>query len=150
LSWSQIAEAAQAGIEVGAHSRLHPQLDQLPDRLLREELRSSKAQLEDKLGFPAAGLAYPFGYSSARVREVAREVGHGYACAVGNRIMGPRPDLLALPRLTVRRSTGMPAFRQIIRGSNTQRIFFRDRALTKGWAVVRHARAALGSVARGK
>ena len=150
LSWSQIAEAAQAGIEVGAHSRLHPQLDQLPDRLLREELRSSKAQLEDKLGFPVAGLAYPFGYSSARVREVAREVGHGYACAVGNVIMGPRPDLLALPRLTVRRSTGMPAFRQIIRGSNTQRIFFKDRALTKGWAVVRHARAALGSVARGE
>ena len=29
LSWSQIAEVAQAGMEVGAHSWQHPQLDQL-------------------------------------------------------------------------------------------------------------------------
>ena len=35
LSWSQIEEAAHAGFEVGAHSRTHPQLDQLPGRLLR-------------------------------------------------------------------------------------------------------------------
>ena len=150
LSWGQIAEAAQAGIEVAAHSRLHPQLDQLPGRLLREELYSSKAQLEDKLGSPAAGLAYPFGYSSSRVRQVARDLGHDYACAVSNVIMSPRPDLLALPRLTVRKSTGMQAFQQIIRGSNIQMIFFKDRALTKGFAMVRHTRATLGSASRGK
>ena len=30
LSWSQIREAAEAGMEIGAHSHTHPQLDQLP------------------------------------------------------------------------------------------------------------------------
>src|SRR5215475_6267487 len=29
LTWSQIAEAAADGIEIGAHSHTHPQLDQL-------------------------------------------------------------------------------------------------------------------------
>ena len=150
LSWSQIAEAADAGIEVAAHSRLHPQLDQLPAKLLREELRASKAQLEDKLGSPVPGLAYPFGYSNARVRQMARELGHHYACAVGNVIAGTESDLFALPRLTIRRSTRMTVFQQVVRGSNVQRIFFGDRALTKGWAMVRRTRAALGSVSHGQ
>ena len=89
LSWSQVAEAAGAGMEVGAHSWGHPQLDQLPGAALREELYASKAQLEDRLGRPVPGLAYPFGYSSARVRRVAREAGHHYACAVSNTLLTP-------------------------------------------------------------
>lgn len=149
LCWSQVAEAAAAGIEIGAHSRLHPQLDQLPRQQLREELRVSKAQLEDRLGVPVPGLAYPFGYSSAAVREEARGAGHGYACAVGNTLPGADTDPLALPRLTVRRSTTMPGFQQIIEGRNIPMIFLKDRALTKGYAMVRRTRAALGQVRRG-
>ena len=139
LSWSQLAEAADAGIEVGAHSYHHPQLDQLPEKLLREELYRSKAQLEDKLGSSVTGLAYPFGYSNARVRQVARDAGHGYGCAVSNMIMSPTSDLLALPRLTVRRSTTMPAFQRVVRG-RVPMMLLKDRALTKGWAMVRRAR----------
>jgi peptidoglycan/xylan/chitin deacetylase (PgdA/CDA1 family) len=149
LCWSQVAEAAGAGIEIGAHSRLHPQLDQLPRRQLREELRVSKAQLEDRLGRAVPGLAYPFGYSSAAVREEARAAGHGYACAVGNALPGAGSDPLALPRLTVRRSTSMPEFQQITHSRNIPMIFLKDRALTKGYAMVRRTRAALGRVRRG-
>ncbi len=148
LSWGQIDEAARSGIEIGAHSRLHPQLDQLPPGLLREELYLSKAKLEDKLGSAVTGLAYPFGYSNARVRNMARELGHGYGCAVGNAMIGGEPDLLALPRLTVARSTGMSTFATLVRGSNVGRVFLTDRALTKGWAIVRRSKAALGGVAR--
>jgi peptidoglycan/xylan/chitin deacetylase (PgdA/CDA1 family) len=142
LSWSQIAEAADAGIEVGAHSYQHRQLDQLSEKQLREELYTSKTQLEDKLGSPVTGLAYPFGYSNARVRQVAREAGHGYACAVGNMIMSPASDLLALPRLTVRRSMEIPAFRQAVHG-RVPTMLLKDRALTKGWALFRRAKATL-------
>jgi peptidoglycan/xylan/chitin deacetylase (PgdA/CDA1 family) len=149
LSWSQIEEAAHSGIEIAAHSRLHPQLDQLSPGLLREELYLSKAKLEDKLGSPVPGIAYPFGYSNAGVRDMARELGHRYGCAVGNVMIGDAPDLLALPRLTVRRRTGMAAFQQLILGNNIGRMFLKTRALTKGWAVVRRSKAALGGVARG-
>jgi len=149
LSWDQVAEVADAGVEIGAHSQLHPQLDQLPRRRLREELRVSKADLEDRLGRPVPGLAYPFGYSSAAVREEARDAGHGYACAVGNTLPRPGTDPLALPRLTVRRSTSMAAFRQFTNSRNIPMIFCKDRALTKGYAMVRRTRAALGQVRRG-
>lgn len=148
LSWSQIAEAAQAGMEVGAHSWQHPQLDQLRGLMLREELYASKEHLEDRLGTRVPGLAYPFGYSNSRVRQVARDAGHDYACVVSNVLLKGSPDLLALPRLTVRRSTSLQTFQQVAQGRNVPAIFLKDRALTKGYAISRRARATVGGVSR--
>jgi peptidoglycan/xylan/chitin deacetylase (PgdA/CDA1 family) len=149
LSWSQIREAAAAGVEIGAHSHQHPQLDQIRSDRLRDELTTSKAVLEDGLGAAVPGLAYPFGYSNARVRRVAREAGYAHACAVGNAGLGPGWDPFALPRLTIRQSTRLATFAQIVRRQNESRIFFKDRSLTKGWAMVRRTRAVLGGVSRG-
>jgi peptidoglycan/xylan/chitin deacetylase (PgdA/CDA1 family) len=142
LSWSQVAEAAAAGIEIGAHSRGHPQLDQLPAGRLHEELYASKARLEDRLGIQIPGVAYPFGYSNARVRQEARASGYGYGYAVRNMTASPDADPFALPRLTVHRSTTLAEFRAMIDGQLTLTMV-KDRALTRGWAVVRRTRALL-------
>lgn len=142
LSWSQLAEVAAAGIEVGGHSDQHPQLDQLEASVVRRELATSKEALEDTLGVPVPGLAYPFGYSNARVRRLAAEVGYSYAYAVGNRKLGSEPDQFALPRLTVSRSTRLHTYQQISACRKLGVIFLKDRSLTKGWAVARRARSA--------
>src|SRR5262249_21969663 len=42
LTWGQIVEAAANGIEIGAHSHGHPELDQLGRKELRAELTVSK------------------------------------------------------------------------------------------------------------
>ena len=142
LSWRQLDEIASAGIEIGAHSHSHAQLDQLPPRSLDWELRTCKALLEDRLGKPVPTLAYPFGYWNARVREAVRAAGYRHAAAVANTTVRPRQDGLALPRLTVRRSTSLDVFEQIVHGRRITRTFVVDRTLTAGWAVVRRARAA--------
>jgi len=147
LSWSQVAEAAAAGMEAGAHSCQHPQLDQLPAARIRDELCMSKSILEDRLGAPVPGLAYPYGYSSAMVREVARAAGYTYGYAVRNALTGPQADLFRLPRLTVHRSTDLSEFRRLLEGQLALTML-RDRALTAGWSVVRRSRAALTSATR--
>jgi peptidoglycan/xylan/chitin deacetylase (PgdA/CDA1 family) len=149
LSWSQIREAAEAGMEIGAHSHTHPELDQLPLGTLRDELVTSKALLEDGLGRAVPGLAFPYGYSNARVRRVAREARYAHACAVGNTMARPRHDAFALPRLTIRRSTSLATFGMIAAGRNESVIFLKDRSLTKGYAMVRRTRASLVGVSRG-
>lgn len=148
LCWTQIREAAAAGVEIGAHSHAHPQLDQITQSRLRDELRGSKALLEDGIGRAVPSLAYPFGYSNARVRQAVRAAGYGHACAVANAVAGPAQDRLTLPRLTVRASIGPATFAHIVRGSNHSMIYRKDHALTKGWAVVRRSRALLGGVSR--
>lgn len=143
LSWKQVREIAGAGVEIGAHSHSHPQLDQIPGPALREELHHSKALLENGIGGPVQSLAYPFGYSSRRVRAEVAASGYRYAAAVGNSIGGPQSDRLELPRLTVRRSTGPEAFDRIIHARGIGLAFAPDRALTRGYAVARRARYAV-------
>lgn len=142
LNWRELAEIEQAGIEIGAHSVKHPQLDQLPENLMREELYASKSGLEDNLGLKVPGLAYPFGYSNAKVRQVARELGYEYAYAVNNALTTAAADKFAFPRLTVQRNTTMADFGKMVHGQDTMTLR-RDRVLTAGFTVVRRARSTM-------
>jgi hypothetical protein len=81
-------------------------------------------------------MAYPYGYSSARVRREARACGYTAACAVANAVMGGRHDPFAVPRLTVRAATSLHGFGRALDG----RGFATDHALTKGYAVLRRSR----------
>jgi peptidoglycan/xylan/chitin deacetylase (PgdA/CDA1 family) len=143
LSWAQVRELARSGIEIGAHSHSHAQLDQLPGAVLREELRNSKALLESETDVPVRSMAYPFGYSSASVRSEVLATGYRYAAAVANTVTRGGGDLLALPRLTVRRSTDPGTFERITRAEGLGRTYAVDRALTSGWAVFRRSRHAV-------
>jgi peptidoglycan/xylan/chitin deacetylase (PgdA/CDA1 family) len=141
LTWKQVRDLSDAGVEVAAHSCSHPQLDQLPQRQVESELRISKEVLEAELGRAVEGMAYPYGYSTAAVRQTAFDVGYRYACIVGNGTVGPNCDEFALPRLTVSRSTGQREFSQIIYGRRIRLLFLKEHVLTRGWSVIRGARS---------
>jgi peptidoglycan/xylan/chitin deacetylase (PgdA/CDA1 family) len=145
LNCAQVRELAAAGIEIGAHSHSHPELDQLADDTLCGELRVGRALLEDCIGAPVRALAYPFGYSSPRVRLAARAAGYRCAAAVRNIRATPSDDPFMLPRLTIRRSTNHTVFASAVTGGD-KRVFRRDRLLTAGWASVRRARRARNRV----
>ncbi|GGM01788.1 hypothetical protein GCM10010129_51600 [Streptomyces fumigatiscleroticus] len=146
LDWDQVRELAGAGVEIGGHSHTHPQLDQLDDDRLRSELILCKEIVSDQLGSVPASFAYPYGYSSRRVRQAVRETGYAQALAVGNALARRRQGPYALRRLTVRRSTGPEEFERLLQGRAIGRVFARDRALTKGYAVLRRARQVRGRV----
>lgn len=142
LTWSHLHDAVAAGVEIGAHTVCHPELDQLPARDLAGELADCKRELEDRLGVAVPGLSYPFGYSNRRVRAAAATAGYLYACAVANRLAGPADDQLALPRVTISRAIGPAAFARIARTERLPLTLLRYRMLTKGYAAVRHTRSA--------
>jgi peptidoglycan/xylan/chitin deacetylase (PgdA/CDA1 family) len=140
LDWDQVRELAAADVEIGGHSHTHPQLDQLDDDRLRHELIHCKEIVADELGTVPASFAYPYGYSSRRVREAVRETGYAQALAVGNGLARRRQGPYAVQRVTVRRGTGIEEFERLVEGRAIARNFARDRALTKGYAMVRRAR----------
>ncbi|GGN18894.1 polysaccharide deacetylase family protein [Streptomyces fuscichromogenes] len=140
LDWDQVRELADAGCEIGGHSHTHPQLDQLDDDRLRAELVRCREIVFDELGAEPASFAYPYGYSSRRVRQAVRAAGYGQALAVGNALARRRQGPFALRRVTVRRSTDAAEFAQLLQGRAIARTFAGDRALTKGYAVLRRAR----------
>lgn len=66
--------------DLQSHTRFHPILPRCTTRRVREEMESSKRQLEQALGRPVYALAYPNGAYTDREVHVARQA--GYACAV--------------------------------------------------------------------
>lgn len=142
LNWRQLRDLTGAGIEIGAHSHSHPHLDQLPSPRLSTELRHSKDLLESGIDLPVETLAYPFGHFSRRVRAEVVSSGYRYAAAVANAVGDAQSDSLALPRLTVRRSTSPEVFERLISLRGIGRTFVFDRTLTAGFSAVRRVRYA--------
>jgi peptidoglycan/xylan/chitin deacetylase (PgdA/CDA1 family) len=138
LTWRQTEELAAAGMEIGAHGHSHAELDQLSGAALHAELRLSRDLLQDRLGRAVTTMAYPYGYSSARVRREVRAAGYDAVAAVANAVMPDHHDPLAVPRLTVRARTSIAGFTGALDG----RGFRRDHALTRGYALVRRSRYA--------
>jgi peptidoglycan/xylan/chitin deacetylase (PgdA/CDA1 family) len=98
LSWGEIREMQREGMDFGAHTLTHPDLTRLPPSCIEREMTTSKAVLEEILGGPVAGFAYPFGRYNARSLQLARQ---HFACAVSDRLgfAHPDSDIHALPRV---------------------------------------------------
>jgi peptidoglycan/xylan/chitin deacetylase (PgdA/CDA1 family) len=76
MSWEELRLLAEAGWEVGSHTRSHPRLPQLDDAHLAEELEGSKRDCEERLGTVCRSLAYPFGDVDTRVARAAEAAGY--------------------------------------------------------------------------
>lgn len=105
LTWAQIREMADAGMEIGAHTYSHPNLAALNGAACRAELIASKDILEQRIGRVVSTMAYPFGKPGRHFnRETlahAAESGYSYAAAVLFRALRTNDSPLAIPRITV-------------------------------------------------
>jgi peptidoglycan/xylan/chitin deacetylase (PgdA/CDA1 family) len=87
VSAAELRELAATGVEVGAHSVDHVPLAQMSYEQALEQMRRSRATLEDLLGQAVTTMAYPFGSCNAQTAKAAAEAGYELACACS----GPGP-----------------------------------------------------------
>ena len=64
MDWDQVREMQKGGIEFGAHTVHHPILTNIPSEQAREEIVGSKHRIEEEVGGPVLGFAYPNGQAS--------------------------------------------------------------------------------------
>jgi peptidoglycan/xylan/chitin deacetylase (PgdA/CDA1 family) len=142
LRSADLAGLEAAGVEIGAHSHTHRQLDLLPEREVAMELSRSGDLLAGAVGHRIRSFAYPHSYWRARVRSLVGAAGFDSACAVGNALASDRDHPLALSRLMVRAGTDAATVVAWLSGSGAQVISRRHRVLAFGWRQYRRARQA--------
>ncbi len=79
LSWEQVREMSEGGIEFGSHAVTHPILTNLSEGQLSEELNSSKRRIETELAQRVEVIAYPVGEDFAfddAVIKASRDAGY--------------------------------------------------------------------------
>jgi peptidoglycan/xylan/chitin deacetylase (PgdA/CDA1 family) len=98
LSWPEIREMQQAGIEFGAHTLTHPDLTRLSAEQVAFEMSASKERIEDALGTAVSSFAYPFGRYDAQSHRMAQRY-FSCACADTLGLLSGRSDPYALERV---------------------------------------------------
>lgn len=111
MSWSQLRELHQAGIEVGSHTVSHPRLTQMPVGLAKRQIEDSRDALEQGLGTTVASLAYPYGDWNEIVAQLAKAARYRAACStVRGNLHWPK-ELHSLKRIPVDELIQLQRFR---------------------------------------
>jgi peptidoglycan/xylan/chitin deacetylase (PgdA/CDA1 family) len=109
LTWDELGSLANAGWEIGSHTRTHPWLTGLDDHELKAELRGSREDCEERLGTACSSLSYPFGDVDARVVRAAAAAGYRAAATLPMRLH--RRRALEWPRVGIYNNDPFPRFR---------------------------------------
>ena len=110
LDWEQVSSLMQAGVEIGSHGVSHRLMTRLPKDVARQELRSSRDEIFDRIGYTPEHFAYPNGMAEDfddELRQEARSLGfRSVASVVRGACIPGVTDPFNLPRLGL---VGTPA-----------------------------------------
>lgn len=121
LSWKQVREMSDAGVDIQSHSLTHPYLTKrkhasLSDKAyaewLQKELAQSRRILEKETGKKVEFLAYPYGDYDERVAKATEAAGYSAAltCEFGR--VKPGSDPLRMKRFVIDDRMDFAAFRK--------------------------------------
>jgi peptidoglycan/xylan/chitin deacetylase (PgdA/CDA1 family) len=99
LTWDQVKELENSGMQIGAHTITHAFLDELNEEVARKEIEGSIKALERQLQIPICFFSYPRGRMDERVKPILKK--SGVKAAVTTK-PGSNPygtDLLELKRI---------------------------------------------------
>lgn len=123
LTWAQIREMSDAGVDIQSHSLSHPYLtkrrhasfdDATYTRWVQRELAESKRLLEKETGKKVQFLAYPYGDYDARLTKMVAQSGYTAAltCDFGRVKAGSDP--LRMKRFVIDDRMDFTAFRKYL------------------------------------
>ena len=123
LTWNEVRELHEAGIEFGSHTVSHPVLYERSWVDIESEISNSQSEIAHQLGAPVTTFAYPYAYPEAdaaftgRFESLLRAA--GYACSVTTRIgrAGLGDNRYALRRLPVNDEDDLALLRAKLEGA---------------------------------
>ncbi len=123
LTWDQIKEMSNNGIEIGSHSINHYHMSkknenettEMYEQRLRNELAGSKQFLESKLKKKVEYFAYPYGSYNETVERLAEEAGYKAAVTVQWDKNTLSTNKFRLKRRPVKGTMSLPEFVDIFR-----------------------------------
>lgn len=118
LSWDEIKEMSDYGIDFESHTCSHPYLSRLTREEMRKELLGSKKVIETQLNKPVTFFCHPYGDSSRETQEAARECGYvGVFGGLDYSLLNTKEDVYNLSRVGTARFTSLEDFKAGLLGT---------------------------------
>ncbi|HOL71490.1 MAG TPA: polysaccharide deacetylase family protein [Bryobacteraceae bacterium] len=126
MSAADLRSLARAGHEIGSHGWSHALLTRCSESELAEELRRSRAFLEDCLGQAVTSISMPGGRWNDRVLAACAEAGYRRVYnSEPHRRPGPRCGVELAGRWMVRRTTDTGGLMRVVRAGGARRLLLR-------------------------
>jgi peptidoglycan/xylan/chitin deacetylase (PgdA/CDA1 family) len=118
LTWSEVKEMRDGGLQFGSHLLRHHDLTALPSAEADEQLRASKQQLEQRLGEPCTSFCYPWGRHNEATSDAVHRAGYENAViTIQDRWDHAHPpDRYRVPRTDIRRDYTLDDFSRVVQG----------------------------------
>jgi len=108
ISWDQLAEMRDAGVDIEGHTVSHSSLNARKGKTdeqylawLKSEIVGSKELLEKNLGIQVKVFAYPYGLHNKTVRDVVKQAGYEAAFTVWGRRIARGADPMIMGRYAI-------------------------------------------------
>jgi len=102
MSWQQIKEMSDHGMDFGSHTLTHPLLENLNVKKLKDEIVGSKVAIEQALGRPVEFFSYPYGKFNEEVVKIVEQAKFLGACTADSGVANAYNERYLLKRLGVR------------------------------------------------
>lgn len=110
MSWSQIQELMEHGVQFGAHTCTHPALTVISSNRVEEEITLSRKQLESRLGAPVELFAYPYGDYDSSIQAMVEQAGFAAGCTVDAGLNTLLSSIFSLRRTEIWGTDSLPRF----------------------------------------
>jgi peptidoglycan/xylan/chitin deacetylase (PgdA/CDA1 family) len=108
ISWDQLAEMRDAGVDIQSHTISHSSLNARKGKTdeqylawLKSEISGSKELLEQHLGIQIKAIAYPYGLHNDAVRDAVKQAGYEAAFTVYGQRIGYGADATMIGRYAI-------------------------------------------------
>lgn len=120
LTWDEVRDLKRRGFAIGSHTVDHPILARVTPERLQQELRDSKATIENELRCECYSIAYPNGGLedvSSQVFDAAAAAGFRFGFTLCGRPNRPSLEPLAIDRICIVREMSIDAFHARLSGT---------------------------------
>lgn len=114
MTWDQLRMLSAESMEIGSHTRSHPDLSTASQKVATEQIRGSKEILEKQLGKGIVSFCYPAGKYTAATVSLLQESGYQAAVTTKNGSSHQSSKLLELTRLRVSGDTSLASFAALL------------------------------------
>lgn len=105
LTWQQVREMEQHGIQFGNHTLTHPHLTRLPYETIKTEILKAQDILGQNVRTPSSIFCYPFGEFDSRIQRAVRLSGYRGAVASSPTGLTPLDDRYGFRRIRISNSS---------------------------------------------
>jgi peptidoglycan/xylan/chitin deacetylase (PgdA/CDA1 family) len=122
----QVKSLSESGMQIGSHSKSHPNFLEITPMERLAELRESKLILENLIGKEVSTFSFPFGFCDAACKEAVFEAHYSICCTSEHGLSASTNSIV--PRNSINAHTSLNRIDKILRASLIQRVlwYFED------------------------